>query len=115
MCVAVFENMQLLPLFPRFKMKLGFGERSVEEVCKTHEVNTDFFLEIANSYLDEAYIPGDGLSLFSLGTMISYLKETHTYYLETALPMVEEQISRLLDHSSLSKKEINLVTVFFED
>ena len=115
MCVAVFENMQLLPLFPRFKMTLGFGERSVEEVCNTHGVNPDFFLEIANSYLDEAYIPGDGLSLFSLGTVISYLKETHTYYVETALPTVEEKISRLLDHSSLSKKEINLVTVFFND
>ena len=58
MCVAVFENMQLLPLFPRFKMELGVGEKSVEEVCKTHGVNTAFFLEIANSYLDEAYIPG---------------------------------------------------------
>lgn len=115
MCMAVFENMQLLPLFPRFKMKLGFGERTVEEVCISHGVNTDFFLEIANSYLDEDYIPGDGLSLFSLGTMISYLKETHIYYVETALPGVEEKISRLLDPSSLSKKEINLVTVFFND
>ncbi len=115
MCVAVFENMQLLPLFPRFKMELGFGEKSVEEVCKTHGVNTDFFLEIANSYLDEAYIPGEGLSLFSLGTVISYLKETHTYYVETALPMVEEKIYLLLDQSSLSDKEVNLVTVFFND
>jgi regulator of cell morphogenesis and NO signaling len=115
MCVAVFENMQLLPLFPRFQIKLGFGERSVEEVCKFHGVNTDFFLEIANSYLDEAYIPGDGLSLFPLGTVISYLKETHTYYVETAIPLVEVKIHQLLDQSSLSRKEVDLVTVFFND
>jgi len=70
MCQAVFDNMQLLPLFPRFQMKLGFGEMSVEEVCKAHEVNTDFFLEIANAYLDESYIPGEGLSLFTLGTVV---------------------------------------------
>ena len=115
MCVALFENMQLLPLFPRFKIELGFGEKNVEEVCKTHGVNTDFFLEIANSYLDEAYIPGEGLSKFSLGTVIRYLIETHTYYVDTAIPMVEEKISRLLDQSSLSKKELDLVTVFFND
>ena len=115
MCMAVFDNMQLLPLFPRFKMTLGFGERSVEEVCSKHGVNTDFFLEIANSYLDEAYTPGEGLSLFSLNTVINYLMETHTYYVNTALPRVKNKISRLLDQSSLSKKETDLVTVFFND
>jgi regulator of cell morphogenesis and NO signaling len=115
MCQAVFENMQLLPLLPRFQMKLGFGEMSVEEVCKAHEVNPDFFLEIANAYLDEAYIPGEGLSLFSLGTVVDYLKGTHAYYLDIALPMVEEKIFRLLAQSSLSEKEVGLVSGFFND
>jgi len=115
MCQAVFDNMQLLPLFPRFQMKLGFGEMSVEEVCKAHEVNTDFFLEIANAYLDESYIPGEGLSLFSLGTVVDYLRGTHDYYLDIAFPMVEEKILRLLSHSSLSEKEVGLVTGFFND
>ena len=115
MCQAVLENMQLLPLFPRFQMKLGFGEMSVEEVCKAHEVNPDFFLEIANAYLDVAYIPGEGLSLFSLGTVVDYLKGTHAYYVDTALPMVEEKIFRLLAQSSLSEKEVGLVSGFFND
>jgi len=115
MCFAVFENMQLLPLFPRFQMKLGFGEKSVEEVCMAHKVNTDFFLEIANAYLDDAYIPKEGLSLFSLSTVVDYLRGTHSYYVEIALPMVEEKIFRLLSQSSLSEKELGLVTVFFND
>ncbi|MEN8201728.1 MAG: hemerythrin domain-containing protein [Bacteroidota bacterium] len=115
MCLAVSENMQLLPLFPRFKMKLGFGERSVEEVCRAHEVNTDFFLEIANAYLDDAYIPGEGLALFSLGTVVDYLKGTHGYYVDVALPMVEEKILRLLSQSTLSGREVGLVTGFFND
>jgi len=115
MCFAVFENMQLLPLFPRFQMKLGFGEKSVEEVCMAHQVNTDFFLEIANAYLDDAYIPKEGLSLFSLSTVVDYLRGTHSYYVEIALPMVEEKIFRLLSQSSLSEKELGLVTVFFND
>lgn len=115
MCQAVFEHMQLLPLLPRFQMKLGFGEMSVEEVCKAHEVNPDFFLDIANAYLDEAYIPGEGLSLFSLGTVVDYLRGTHTYYVDIALPMVEEKIFRLLTQPGLSEKEVELVTSFFND
>jgi regulator of cell morphogenesis and NO signaling len=112
---VVLENHKLLPLLPRFNLKMGFGELSVDEVCRAHGVNTDFFLEIANAYLDELYVPGEGLSLFSLSTMVSYIKSTHKYYIDIALPMVEGEISRLMRHSSLSKKEISLVTNFFND
>ena len=115
MCQAVLENPQLLPLFPRFNMKLGFGEMTVEEVCNAHKVNSDFFLEIANAYLDEDFIPGEGFSLFSLGTVVQYLTSTHTYYVLTALPQVEDNIHRLLDQSELYQKEIDLVTGFFND
>lgn len=112
---VVLENLQLLPLLPRFNLKPGFGEKSVDEVCQAHGVNTDFFLEIANAYLDELYVPGEGLSLFSLGTMVDYITSTHRYYTEIALPSVEEKIGRLMDRSALSQKEISLVTSFFSD
>ena len=112
---VVLENHQLLPLLHRFNLNMGFGELSVDEVCLKHGVNTDFFLEIANAYLDELYVPGEGLSLFSLGTMANYIKSTHKYYIDIALPMVEEKLRRLMSHSALSKKEIGLVNNFFDD
>ncbi len=112
---VVLENLQLLPLLPRFNLKPGFGELSVDEVCRAHGVNTDFFLEIANAYLDELYVPGEGLSLFSLSTMVNYISATHVYYKDIALPSVENKLHRLMEHSKLSEKEINLVTTFFND
>ncbi len=112
---VVLENLQLLPLLPRFNLKPGFGEKSVDEVCIAHGVNTDFFLEIANAYLDELYVPGEGLSLFSLSTMVDYITSTHNYYTEIALPTVEEKILRLMERSKLSEKEVSLVINFFND
>jgi regulator of cell morphogenesis and NO signaling len=112
---VVLENLQLLPLLPRFNLNLGFGEKNVDEVCRANGVNTDFFLEIANAYLDEMYIPGEGLALFSLGTMVDYITSTHRYYTDIALPTVEEKIHRLMDQSDLSEKEVNLVNGFFND
>jgi len=112
---VILENLQLLPLLPRFNLTPGFGELSVDEVCQAHGVNTDFFLEIANAYLDELYVPEEGLALFPLGTMVNYITSTHTYYKDIALPMVEEKLLRLMDHSSLSEKEVNLVSTFFND
>ena len=112
---VVTDHPQLLPLFPRFNLQLGFGELSVEEVCEDHGVNTEFFLEIANAYLDDLYVPGEGLSLFSITTVVNYITSTHKYYTEIALPGVEEKIHRLMDRSSLSEKEIALVKGFFND
>lgn len=115
MCQALLEHHQLLPLFPRFNLKLGFGEMTVEQVCEAHGVQPDFFLEIANAYLDEEYEPGTGLSLIPLGTVVQYLTSTHVYYLEIALPRVEENIHRLLEQSSLTRQQTKLVREFFED
>lgn len=112
---AVLENHRLLPLFVRFSIRLGFGEKSVEEVCRSHGINPDFFLEIANAYLDEAYVPHDDLSHFSLEAMVDYLKATHDYYVDVALPRMEKKIRRLLDQSDLSEKEATLVSEFFDD
>jgi regulator of cell morphogenesis and NO signaling len=115
MCSVLLEHLQLLPLLPRFHMKLGFGEMTVEQVCFAHGVQPDFFLEIANAYLEESYVPGEGLSLIPLGTVVSYLTSTHEYYLETALPEVEKNIYQLLESSDLSPEEVRLVRGFFND
>jgi len=112
---VVLENLQLLPLLPRFNLKPGFGEKSVDEVCRDHGVNTAFFLEITNAYLDEMYVSEEGLSLFSLNTMVDYITSTHKYYTDIALPLVEEKIYRLMERSGLSEKEVRLVSNFFND
>jgi regulator of cell morphogenesis and NO signaling len=96
-------------------MKLGFGEMTVEQVCAAYGVKVDFFLEIANAYLDEAYIPGDELSHIPLSLVVGYLTSTHDYYVDTALPEVEKNIHQLLERSDLSAKESALVKDFFND
>lgn len=112
---AVLEHHKLLPLFTRFHISLGFGELSVEEVCRSHGINPDFFLEIANAYLDEDYVPHEDFSHFPLEAMVEYLKATHSYYVEVALPDIENKIHRLLEQSNLSEKETGLVSGFFND
>jgi regulator of cell morphogenesis and NO signaling len=115
MCQAVLEHNQLLPLLPRFSIKLGFGEKNVEEVCRLNGVNADFFLEIANAYLDDDYIPQIDLFSFPLGAMVAYLTSTHDYYITVALPKIEHKIHLLLEGSTLSEKERGLVSNFFND
>jgi regulator of cell morphogenesis and NO signaling len=115
MCQAVLENQKLLLLFPRFNIRTGFGELSVEEVCDKYGVNPDFFLIISNTYLDETFVPGEKLTGFSLRTVVEYLTSTHSWFLESAIPGVERKLLLLLEQSDVSEKEMELVTGFFND
>ena len=115
MCRAVLENNRLLPLFARFNIRLGFGEKSVEEVCRIHEVDPDFFLEISNVYLGGDDNPREDLAHFPLEAMVKYLRATHSYYVEVALPRVEHLIGQLLSQPELSKNELSLLSGFFDD
>lgn len=115
MCRALLENDRLLPLIPRFNMLLGFGEKSVEEVCLASGVDPDFFLEIANAYLDREDTPQEELAHFPLESMVNYIRATHVYYLDVALPRVEDLIAQLLVQPELSKKEAKLISGFFND
>ncbi len=115
MADAILENNQIIMLLPRFNIEFGFGELTVDEVCKINNVNTNFFLEIVNAYINNEYITKSDFSLFSLTTVVEYLKKTHTYYLTVGLPKIETMILSLINKSSLSKEKKNLVTTFFND
>lgn len=112
---AALENERLLPLLARFRIPLGFGDETVEEVCRKHGIHVDFFLEMASIYMEEALSPLEDLSTFSLKSVVYYLRSTHSYYTELALPQIEEKILRLLEDPVLSDKEKNLVAGFFDD
>ena len=115
MADAILENNQIITLLPRFDIEFGFGEHTVDEVCKANHVNTAFFLEIVNSYISDDYITKSDFSLFSLSTVVDYLKKTHAYYLKVGLPKIETQVLTLINNSNLSKEKKNLVTTFFND
>lgn len=42
------DNNRLLIVLNRFDISLGFGDSTVEEVCKQNEVHTDTFLAVIN-------------------------------------------------------------------
>jgi regulator of cell morphogenesis and NO signaling len=115
MADVLLNNYNLLPVISRFNIKLGFGEKTVEEVCSDFKVNLDFFLEIANSFVDEDYIPQKDLHSFPVSLLVNYLKRTHKYYLDEKIPEIEKMISRLVKSSRKNRDKFGLVYDFFRD
>lgn len=114
MADVIHLNYSLLPVITRFNIHLGFGDKSVREVCKDFDVNLDFFIEITNSFIDDDYIPQKDLNSFPVRLIVDYLHETHSYYLEEKLPELINMISDLSEIFD-NPEPILLIKNFFNE
>ena len=109
-------NYLLLPIFNRFGIQLGFGDKTVEETCKEKKLNTEFFLVIINSFHDHNYFPQDKLQQFDLKLIVDYIKKSHSYYLDLKVPQIEQLIQNLSSKSDDKfKDQIRLIEKFFSE
>lgn len=114
MADVIHLNHHLLPIINRFGIQLGFGERSVHEVCKDYAVNLDFFLEIVNTFHDPSYFPLRHLRSFAPGMLIDYLQKTHLYYLRIKLPEIAQYIRQLTSNTDVDPNHVLLLQDFFK-
>ena len=116
MAAVIHLNYHLLPLISRFGIMLGFGDKTIEQVCKAHNLDVDFFLEILNSYHDKNYFPQKHLQGFPLKLIIDYLRKSHEYYLQVKLPRIEELIQQLSALSNeAGQRSLKLIDKFFSE
>jgi len=115
MSSIIHKNYLLLPILQRFGIELGFGDKTVFEVCENKGIEVDFFLDIINSYIDLDYFPKKHLAGFSSKQIIDYLQRTHEYYLEVKVPLIEGMLRNLVETSRAEKKKLKLIEDFFSE
>lgn len=114
MADLVLGNPNLLLMFPRFGMNLGFGDYSVAEVCEMNHVPARFFLMVCNIYCNDDFSPSaDDIASVDFKTLIGYLSESHKYYLNERLPHIEEHLNRIID--ACVPKYGNMLRRFFDE
>lgn len=80
----------LLSLPSRLGISLGFGDRSIADVCESSGVDTAFFLLISNVYTFNNYVPSTAAILGTDMTgLVPYLERSHKYYVDKRLPHIE--------------------------
>jgi regulator of cell morphogenesis and NO signaling len=116
MAEVIHVNYLVLPILERFDIQLGFGDKTIREVCSDRNVNVDFFLEIINSFNDHHYFPEAQFKTFPLRSIIQYIQKSHNYYLDNKIPQIESLIQKLKDLSEVSQKEqVELIEKFFQE
>jgi regulator of cell morphogenesis and NO signaling len=106
------EKYATLLVLTRFGISLGFGEKSIDEVCKDTGVDTNTFLSIVNLLLDENQEASVSGASFSLESLISYLQNSHNYFLDYRLPGIRAKLIEVLDPA---QKELNRALLHYFD
>ena len=109
----ICDNYGLLQVMSRFDLPLGFGDHSVEEVCKTHQVDCPTFLSVVNFInkgASRTLAIQEGLSVQAL---MGYLKNAHHYFLDFQLPTIRRKLLEAIDCSIDSEVTI-LILKFFD-
>jgi regulator of cell morphogenesis and NO signaling len=105
-------NYNLALLLPRFGMKLGFGDKSVTEVCSKYGVPVDFFILVCNVYSFDEYIPSKyEVKETDISSLINYLNISHQHYINDRIPKIEMLLNSIADKSG--EKYATLLKEFF--
>lgn len=116
MADVIHADYHLIPVFDRLGIQFGFGNKTIEEVCESHDINIWFFLEIINSYHEPTYLSRSDLERYSVCLITSYLNRNHNFYREDKVPQIQNYIDQLERESSVENQvNIKLLNNFFKE
>ncbi len=98
MCDLVCDQYPVLQVMSRFGIALGFGDKTIAEVCTASGVDTATFLAVVNLLMNHA----DGNSLagdVSVRSLTDYLHNSHDYFLGFRLPAIRRKLIEAVDCS----------------
>ncbi|SDC10235.1 hemerythrin domain-containing protein [Williamwhitmania taraxaci] len=114
MAEVIHDHIQLLPIIHRFGIRLGFGEKTVAQVCDSYSVDVDFFLETTNLFCDELYTPSKKASKYGVEVVVNYLLKSHAYFYEEKFISIREKIQLLAQYHG-GEAHVGLIDKFFSN
>lgn len=110
----ICDNYSLLMVMSRFGLALGFGDKTVREVCQAQGVDYRTFLAVANFISEDQYTYSEDDTDFSLTSLMDYLKRAHTYFLDFNLPAIRRKLIEAIDCSERNDVSFLILRYFDE-
>ncbi|MCR5425091.1 MAG: LuxR C-terminal-related transcriptional regulator [Bacteroidales bacterium] len=91
----ISDNYSMLQGLGAFGIRLGFGDKTVREVCQEQDVDSYTFLTVVN-FLINGYTPNNSDERISVKTLLGYLRASHRYFLDFQLPTIRKKLEESL-------------------
>lgn len=91
----ISDNYSMLQGLSAFGIRLGFGDKTVSEICEQQGVDCYTFLTVVN-FLINGYAPKEIDGKVSVSTLLNYLRASHRYFLDYQLPAIRKKLEETL-------------------
>ncbi|MGM9699847.1 MAG: LuxR C-terminal-related transcriptional regulator [Prevotella sp.] len=105
MISIIQDNYGILQCLGSFGINLGFGNKTVRELCEDQGVDTFTFLAVVNFTIN-GYLGPDDVGRLSIPTLMQYLRASHEYYLGFELPFIRKELCEAIDETDSMAKLI---------
>lgn len=107
------ENYSLLLCLQHFDIDFSVGNKTVKNLCAENKISKDTFAIIANLY--NGFFPTEEEinKITDIVPILSYLKKSHSFYLDDKYPELKNYLAQLKD--GCSNKDFQLIEQFFND
>ena len=106
----ISDNHLILMVMTRFGISLGFGDKTVEEICAETDTHPDTFITVANFISGRPY----SIDRVDVSSLMGYLKRAHTYFLDFNLPHIRRKLIESIDCSGRDQVAM-LILKFFDE
>ena len=111
----ISDNYTMLQGLGAFGIRLGFGDKTVEEVCREQGVDSYTFLAVVN-FIINGYAPKDSDDRIDVETILGYLRASHRFFLDFQLPSIREKLkATLCQDDSMSTLILHLYDEYAHD
>jgi len=112
---VISDDYRMLQVISRFGVSLGFGDQTVAAACKTAGVDVNTFLTVVNYLKDMKHARVDEMvTRVDLRALISYLKNSHSYFIDYRLPSIRRRLINAIDCSARNQIAF-LILKFFDE
>ena len=112
---VISDDYRILQIISRFGIKLGFGDQSVEATCKSAGVDVGTFLTVVNYVKDAAHARiGEMAEQVDVPALITYLKNSHSYFVDFRLPGIRRKLLEAIDLTSGNRLAM-LILRFYDE
>lgn len=111
----ISDNYTMLQGLGAFGIRLGFGDKTVEEVCREQGVDSYTFLAVVN-FIINGYAPKDSDDRIAVEAILGYLRASHRFFLDFQLPSIREKLkATLCQDDSMSTLILHLYDEYAHD
>ena len=97
MCDLVCDRYPVLQVMSRFGIALGFGDKTIAEVCAENKVDTATFLAVVNMQMNAGCNASEAAAGVSVRALTDYLHNSHGYFLDFRLPAIRRKLIEAVD------------------